>query len=172
MAVAWLKKSLGPTGSVMEESEPDILDFSLSLTFHNYSSLTTGSTFKFSQKLATFLSFSPLPFCSKPPFTHYSFHTHLPIFLTTARGIVSILKSDHITPLRQILQWLISSFRVTVKGLSMAYKSLHDLSPLHLHNIRSHYFASRSLCFSHTCFLAGPWHKQALPEKIFSQICK
>lgn len=104
MAAAWPKKFLGPTGSVMGESEPDILDFSLSLTLHSYASFTTGFTFKFSQKLTMFLSFSPLPPCFKPPFTPFSLCICLSIFLTEARGRLSIIKSDHITPLFQILQ--------------------------------------------------------------------
>lgn len=45
MATTWSNQFLGTTGSVMEESEPGILDSSLSLTSHNCSSLTTGSTF-------------------------------------------------------------------------------------------------------------------------------
>lgn len=138
---------------------------SLSLTLHSYASFTTGFTFKFSQKLTMFLSFSPLspcfkpPLspCFKPPFTPFSLCIHLSIFLTEARGRLSIIKSDHITPLFQILQWLFISFRIKVKGLVMAYTSLPDLSPLHLHSIRFHYFASQSLCSSHACFLAGPW---------------
>ena len=104
MAAAWPKKFLGPTGSVMGESEPDILDFSLSLTLHSYASFTTGFTVKFSQKLTMFLSFSPLSPCFKPPFTPFSLHICLSIFLTEARGRLSIIKPDHITPLFQILQ--------------------------------------------------------------------
>lgn len=130
---------------------------SLSLTLHSYASFTTGFTFKFSQKLTMFLSFSPLSPCFKPPFTPFSLCIHLSIFLTEARGRLSIIKSDHITPLFQSLQWLFISFRIKVKGLVMAYTSLPDLSPLHLHSIRFHYFASQLLCSSHTCFLAGPW---------------
>lgn len=53
MATVWSKQLLGPTGSVMEESEPDILD-SLSLTPYNCFSLTTGSTFNIYSEIDQF----------------------------------------------------------------------------------------------------------------------
>lgn len=149
MAAAWPKKILGPTGSVMGESL-FLSQFTAMLP------LQLGL-------LSNFLKNWPCFY----PFHHYHLvlsHHSLPLVsvftspfsLQKPEGDFQ-LSSQITTPLFQILQWLFISFRIKVKGLVMAYTSLPDLSPLHLHSIRFHYSASQSLCSSHTCFLAGPW---------------